>query len=259
MIYARLIVLTGTLAALSFGDTLFLRSGTSLNGRYAGGDTRQIRMLVGDHVETYQLEDVIRIEFAGNSDRSSGLRTDSRNPDEGAPLPSTSAAMNEVPVNTNLIIRMIEPVNSEHDTVGQTYRASIDEPVVINGQTVLPKGAAVTAKLVNQTASGRFEGRASLTLDLTQIQINGRMIDIATSEVTQASGSRGSRTMKTVGGGAVLGAILGGVVGGAKGVAIGLVSGGAVGAGAEVATKGQKVKIPAETRLSFLLQQPVRY
>ncbi|MBV8817619.1 MAG: hypothetical protein JO022_04625, partial [Acidobacteriaceae bacterium] len=236
---------------------LYLRSGSTLNGRYAGGDTRQVRMLVGDHVETYQLEDVLRIEFTDHADRSPGLR-EGRNPDETAPPPPPPAE-NEIPVNTNLIIRMIDPVNSERDNVGQTYRASIDEAVVVNGQVVLPKGAPVTAKLVNQTESGRFTGRASLTVDLTQIQVNGRMVDIATSEVTQASGARGSKTAKTVGGGAALGAIIGGVIGGGKGAGVGALSGGALGAGYEVVTKGEKVKIPAETRLSFLLQQPVRY
>jgi hypothetical protein len=256
---SRLIFLAGALAGLSFSDTLLLRSGSSVNGRYAGGDTRQIKMLVGDHVETYQLEEVTRIEFGSGGERLSergAVRSDRNDAPLPPPPPDNGA---EIPANTNLIVRMIESVDSQHDAVGKTFRASIDEPVVVNGQTVIPRGAEVTAKLINQTASGRFEGRASLTLDLTQIQINGRMVDILTSEVTQASRSRGTRTAETVGGGAAVGALLGGVFGGAKGLAIGVVSGAALGAGAEVATKGAKVKIPAETRLSFLLQHPVRY
>ena len=98
----------------------------------------------------------------------------------------------------------------------------------------------------------------TLTLDLMQIMINGRMVDVTTSEVTQSSNSRGSRTAKTVGGGAVLGAILGGIVGGGRGAAIGATSGAAVGGGAQVMTRGQRVKIPSETRLSFTLQNPIR-
>ena len=255
MMIPRLIVLAGALAGFSFGDTLYLRSGSSINGRYAGGDTRQIRILVGDHIETYQLDEVTRIEFAATS----GARFEDRRGDQAPPPSAVPNYAGEIPVNTNLIVRLIDNVDSERDAIGKTFRASIDEPVVLNGQTLVPKGAAVTAKLVNQSLSGRFEGRASLTLDLTQIQVNGRMVDIVTSEVTQASGSRTSRTVKTVGGGAALGALLGGVFGGAKGLAIGAVSGSALGAGAQVATKGEKVKIPAETRLSFLLQTAVRY
>lgn len=284
-------ILFCTLIPLTFGDTLYLRSGATIQGNYAGGDTRQVKFLVGDRVETYRIGEVQRVEFGGGTDnppadnaavstpppppryRDEGTRqADSRPPDSRPPdsrpaerfdratppPPEGAYPAVEIPAGTNLVVRMIDSVDSERDSVGKTFRASIDEPVVVNGQTVIPRGADVVAKLVNQAESGKFQGRTSLTLDLMQIQINGRMVDITTSEVTQASGSRGNRTAKTVGGGAAVGAILGGIFGGGKGAAIGAASGGALGAGAEVATKGQKVKIPSETRLSFLLQQPLR-
>lgn len=263
-----------TLVSVSYGDTLYLRSGATIQGNYAGGDTRQVKFVVGDHIETYQIGEVQRVEFGGLSNNSPADSVSTPPPpppryrDEGsrpperfertAPPPEGAYPAIEIPAGTNLVVRMIDNVDSERDSVGKTFRASIDEPVVVNGQTAIPRGADVVAKLVNQQESGKFQGRAALTLDLMQIQINGRMVDIATSEVTQASGSRTNRTAMNVGGGVVLGAILGGVFGGGKGAAIGAVSGGALGAGAEVATKGQRVKIPSETRLSFLLQQPLR-
>jgi hypothetical protein len=83
-------------------------------------------------------------------------------------------------------------------------------------------------------------------------------VDVTSTDVQTASNSRGSRTAKTVGGTAALGAIIGAIAGGGKGAAIGAGSGAAVGAGAEVLMKGQQVKIPSETRLTFRLQQPVR-
>ena len=272
--FLRLTLLTGAFLTMGLADTIYLRSGTSVQGSYAGGDTRQIRIVVGDHVETYQIEEITRLEFGGGGRNNAasgavpltpspryqeqGMRTERAN----TPPPPQDANYNnglEVPAGTNLVVRMIDNVDSERDSLGKTFRASIDEPVVVNGQTLIPRGAEVVAKLVSQKESGKFSGTTSLTLDLMQIQINGRMVDIATSEVTQASGSRGSRTAKTVGGGAALGAILGGIFGGGKGAAIGAASGGALGAGAEVMTKGQRVKIPSETRLSFLLQQPLRF
>ena len=271
--FLRLAALASALLTAGFADTLYLRSGATVQGSYAGGDTRQVKIVVGDHVETYPIEEVNRLEFgAGAAARSgdavqSGAVSSSTPPpryqdqgmraDRATPPQDTNAAL-DVPAGTNLVVRMIDNVDSERDNVGKTFRASIDEPVVVNGQTVIPRGADVVAKLVNQRESGKFSGTTSLTLDLMQIQVNGRMVDIATSEVTQASGSRGSRTAKTVGGGAAVGAILGGIFGGGKGAAIGAASGGALGAGAEVMTKGQRVKIPSETRLSFLLQQPLR-
>ncbi len=259
-IIPRATALACALATFSFADTLYLRSGATVQGNFAGGDTRQVKILVGDHIETYQIEEVQRFEFGlQNRSASSAPRYD-RDERNSAPPPPASENYNgtEIPSGTNLIVRMIDNVDSERDQVGKTFRASIDEPVMANGQIVIPRGAEVVAKLVNQAESGKFQGRTSLTLDLMQIQVNGRLVDITTSEVTQASASRTNRTAATVGGGAVLGAVLGGIIGGGRGAAIGATSGGALGAGAQVATKGQKVKIPSETRLSFLLQQPLR-
>jgi hypothetical protein len=143
-------------------------------------------------------------------------------------------------------------------TWGQTFRASIDEPVEVDGLPIISRGADAVVKLVEDKESGKFAGKTVLTLALESVKISGRVREINTSEVSQASGSRTVKTAATVGGGAAGGAVLGGLLGGGKGAAIGAVSGGGLGAGAEVLTKGQKVKIPSETRLSFLLQQPVR-
>ena len=154
---------------------------------------------------------------------------------------------------------MIDAVDSKVAHLGQTFRASVDEPVLVNGQTVIPRGADAQAKLVEDQQSGKFEGKTVLTLALTDITINGQMIDTTTGDVTQASKSRGARTAKVVGGATALGAIIGALAGGGRGAAIGAASGAAVGGGAEILTKGQQVKIPSETRLNFTLQQPIQF
>jgi hypothetical protein len=94
---------------------------------------------------------------------------------------------------------------------------------------------------------------------LAGITINGQTMDTTTGDVEKASRSRGSRTAAVVGGGAVFGAIIGALAGGGAGAAIGAASGAAVGTGAQVITKGQRVKIPSETRLNFTLQQPIQF
>jgi hypothetical protein len=290
--FFRVAAASAALMTFGFADTLILKSGTIIQGNYAGGDTRHVKIVVGDHVESYSLDEVSRMEFgagsqgyrdarpfdppirpegrytepppppppAPNTTSDSGFRTERKYvetppPPAYNPPPSYSA---EVPAGTVLVVRLIDGVDSDRDTMGKTFRASIDEPVVVNGQTLIPRGADVVAKLVDERQSGKFEGRAVLTLDLMQVMFNGRMVDISTSDVSQSSASRGNRTAKTVGGGAVLGAILGGVFGGGKGAAIGATSGAALGGGAQVLTHGQRVKIPSETRLSFTLQSPIR-
>jgi len=83
-------------------------------------------------------------------------------------------------------------------------------------------------------------------------------VDVNTETVTEESSSRGKRTAKVVGGTAALGTIIGAIAGGGKGAAIGLGAGAATGAGVEILTKGQRVKIPSETRLTFMLDSAVR-
>jgi hypothetical protein len=154
---------------------------------------------------------------------------------------------------------MIDDVDSQRDHVGQTYRASMAEAVQgPDGQTLIPRGADVVAKLVADEQSGKIEGRTVLTLDLQSLTIDGRSIDINTENVSQSSSSRGARSAKVIGGTAVLGAIIGAVAGGGKGAGIGTLAGAGAGTVAEVATKGQRVRIPSETRLTFTLQNPVQ-
>jgi hypothetical protein len=175
---------------------------------------------------------------------------------EPAPAPPNNAGI-EVPSGTRIVVRLIDPVNSERDNLGQTYRASLDQPVIVNGETVIPRGADAVAALIDAKQSGKIEGRTVLTLDLKTVTVNGRTYDVVTAGVPEASGSRGERSAKVIGGAAALGAIIGAAAGGGKGAAIGAGAGAGAGTAAEIATSGQKVHVPAETRLTFTLQNPI--
>jgi hypothetical protein len=249
-------------------DTLTLRSGRVITGQYLGGDARHIRMAVGDRVDTFNVEDVGDLEFSGDARQgpAPGPPPDAVPPSTGfaqapPPAPSGPPAVTgiQIPTGTAITVRMIDKVDSNVARLGETFRASVDEPVLMNGQTVIPRGADALVKLVEDQQSGKFEGKTILTLALVGITINGQTIDTTTGAVSQASSSRGARTAGVVGGSTALGAIIGALAGGGRGAAIGAASGAAVGAGAQVITKGQQVKIPSETRLTFTLQQPISF
>jgi hypothetical protein len=162
-----------------------------------------------------------------------------------------------IPAGTTMIVRTVDAINSDSSSLGATYRASIDEPVIVNGQTVIPRGTDATLKVVADQQSGKIEGKTAISLDLYSITVNGQEVPLTSSAVTSESGSRGARSAKVIGGTAVLGTILGAVAGGGRGAAIGAASGAAVGTGAEVLTHGQRVKIPSESRLTFTLNNQV--
>jgi len=226
-------------------DTVTLRDGRVITGIYLGGSAREVKIETADEIQTLDVANVSRIDFGG-----------AQEPRDREPSPAVGSIL--LPAGTKLVIRMIDGVDSERNAVGQRFAASLDEPVVIDGQTVIPRGAYVIVKLVEAKESGKFEGRTSLTLDLMSVMVNVRMLDVTTETVTEESSSRGKRTAKVVGGTAALGTIIGAIAGGGKGAAIGLGAGAATGAGAEILTKGQRVRIPSESRLTFMLDSAVR-
>jgi hypothetical protein len=97
-----------------------------------------------------------------------------------------------------------------------------------------------------------------LTLNLVSVTVRGKTVDLNTQTVSRESSSRGNRTAKVAGGTAALGAVIGAIAGGGKGAAIGAGAGAATGLGVEVLTRGQRVKIPSETRLTFVLETAIR-
>jgi hypothetical protein len=154
---------------------------------------------------------------------------------------------------------MIDAVDSDTNRVGQTFHASLDQPVMVDGNAVIPRGADAVVKLVDLKDSGKVTGRDSLTLSLQSVTINGRMVDLNTQSVSQESGSQGAKTAKVAGGTAAVGAIIGAIAGGGKGAAIGAGAGAAAGAGSQVILGGQRVRIPSETRLTFVLDNPTKF
>jgi hypothetical protein len=267
-----------TLACGLSADTLTRKDGTTVQGTFLGGDSRQIRMLVGDSARSYAIEDVSMIKFGSDAPASQPAppaNSSASNSAVPAPAPANSGralrpagsdapasvpnvAGLKIPDGSILTVRMIDPVDSQTDKVGQTYRASIDDPVNVDGRTAIPRGSDVVVKLVDDKESGKLSGRTELMLDLVSVAINGMPVEIDTQTVTQASSSRTGRTAKVVGGTAALGTVLGAIAGGGRGAAIGALSGAAAGGAVQVVTKGQRVKIPTETRLSFTLQQSIQ-
>jgi hypothetical protein len=291
LIYAGIALACATIA---FADTITLKNGRVISGTYLGGTARTVRVDDGVNVRTLDVSDVVRIEFSGNSyesSRNSGgpsngptLRrrpesssndadSDSDRPvlrrspsPENVMRPEASAApppptmvSGTLPAGTNLVIRMIESVDSETNRVGQSFRASLDQPVMVDGQTVIPRGADATVTLVDAKESGKLTGRADLTLSLQSVSINGRMVDINSQTINKEGSSQGEKTAKVAGGTAAVGAIIGAIAGGGKGAAIGAGAGAAAGAGSQVILGGSKVRIPSETRLTFVLDTPTRF
>jgi hypothetical protein len=181
-----------------------------------------------------------------------------------APAPVTPAAPAEpepieveIPAGTPLVVRMVDEVDSEVNRTGEVFRASLDAPLMADGEVVVPAGTDVFVKLVEAKSAGRLAGRSELRLELVRLQFQGKSYTLISSTYEQVGTSRGKRTAATIGGGAAIGAAIGAIAGGGKGAAIGAAVGGAGGTAVQVLTKGQQIKIPSETRLEFRLEAPL--
>jgi hypothetical protein len=156
-----------------------------------------------------------------------------------------------------LAIRLGENLSTEHNYTGDTFRGTLDVPIVIDGFIIADKGSKVLGRIASAQQAGRMEGRSNLSLVLTEINTtDGQRVAIETNSYGKQGASNVGQNAAKMAGGAALGAIIGAIGGGGKGAAIGAGVGGAAGTGAVLLTHGKPVVLTAETQLSFQLAKP---
>jgi hypothetical protein len=152
---------------------------------------------------------------------------------------------------------MIDEVDSSTSKVGDPFQASLESALVVNDTVVAPKGADVFGELRQAKSAGKISGAAQLTLALTGVRINGKMVPVNSTTYELAGKSRGAQSGERIGGGAVVGAVIGAIAGGSRGAAIGAGVGAGAGTAVQVMTHGEQIRIPSETLLEFKLEQDV--
>ena len=176
-----------------------------------------------------------------------------------AGLGAFPALQNKITVaaGTRILIRMIDSIDTTKQQAGYRFTASLETNLQVDNDVVAPRGSTVYGRLASASSAGRMSGSSELTLELTDLVINGTAYPLLTSEYSIRGSGEGSKTAKKVVGGAGLGALIGGVAGGGKGAGIGVLAGAAGGTALAASKKGQQLSIPSETLLEFRLAQPV--
>jgi len=262
--WSRILTIAGfalLLASVVSADTLELKDGRVLQGKYLGGTQAVVRFEINGEVQTFNTNQIVAITFTGGGNGAPAPAAAMAPAEEARPAASQpqTAPTSEVtlPAGQPLLVRMIDSVDSTKNHVGDVFHASLETDLNVNGVLVARKGSDVYGKLVTAEQSGKFAGHSELQLELTSMMIDGRSYALVSSDYNVQGKGRGADTAKKVGGMAAVGAIIGAIAGGGKGAAVGAAAGGATGAGVQVLTKGEQVKIPSETLLEFRLQQPV--
>jgi outer membrane lipoprotein SlyB len=154
-------------------------------------------------------------------------------------------------------VRVIDGVDSSVNKAGEIFHASLEAPLVVDNEVLVPKGADVYVRLSNASSAGHISGQSELHLELVKLEFQGNSYPLVSSTYSVSGQNRSKNSAEKIGGGAVLGALIGAIAGGGKGAAIGAGVGGGAGGVYQGATKGQAVKIASETKLDFQLDQPV--
>ena len=245
-------------------DTLELKDGRILKGKYLGGTQAVLRFEQNGEVQTFSTTEIVALTFTGNPGHSAPTPAPAAAPAETPAMAPTAGVASSlsggnvtIPAGQSLLVRMIDSVDSSKNHVGDVFHASLETDLNVSNSIVARKGTDVYGRLANAQEAGHVSGSAELQLELTRMVIDGKDYPIVSSDYSLRGKGRGSDTAKKVGGGAVAGAIIGAIAGGGRGAAIGAGVGSAAGAGVQVFTRGQQVKVPSETLLEFRLQQPV--
>ncbi|OFV96474.1 MAG: hypothetical protein A3F68_06120 [Acidobacteria bacterium RIFCSPLOWO2_12_FULL_54_10] len=162
-----------------------------------------------------------------------------------------------IPSGTTIQIRLEEAISTEKNYSGDRFTASLNGPLIIDGNYVAPSRSQVIGQLIDVEPSGRVEGRARMTLELRKLIIDNSEYEIATEPKTLVAKSTKKKDAKIIAGSAALGAAIGAIAGGGKGAAIGAGVGGGSGTGYVLATKGDPVAYGSEAKFTFTLAQPL--
>jgi hypothetical protein len=248
-------------ASLAWADTLELKNGSLIKGKFMGGTDSEVRFQVGSSVQKYNLADVVSLKFDSDAPAS-----DQPNPVPAslpsAPQPTAPENVKApvsvtIPAGTRIYVRTIDPIDSTQQQVGDRFQASLEEPLRVNGIEIVSRDSGVYGQLTESKETGTFTGRSQLRLELTAFVVNGKTIPIVTGDYQLTGKSRGASTAKRTVGGAAVGSIIGTLAGGGEGATIGAGVGAAAGAGSETVTRGDQVRVRSGTLIEFNLEQDV--
>jgi hypothetical protein len=245
-------------ASMAWADTLELKNGSLIKGKFLGGTETEISFQVGSTVQKYNVADIVSLKFDAEGAASAPPpQPQSSLPDAPQPVApvETRPADLTIPAGTPIYVRTIDAIDSANNQVGDRFQASLEEPLTFEGSVVAAKDTLVYGRLTESKESGTFAGRSKLRLELTGIVVNGKIVPVVTGEYEATGKSRGASTARRTVAGAALGALIGAAADGGQGAAIGAGVGAGAGATSEIIIGGDQVKVPSETVLDFTLLQ----
>lgn len=162
-----------------------------------------------------------------------------------------------VPSSTSIHVVLNSALSSNRSNPGDHFEATVSQPVVINGKTVIPKGAEATGVVVDSLPSGKMDRRAHLLIALESVTVAGSRYSIRTASNAKIEPPRRRRDLSLIGTGAGTGAIIGAIAGAGAGALIGAPIGAGAGTAVALLTGKHNIRLAPETPMTFELARPV--
>lgn len=242
LIFWSLAIVVAIGGAVLSADRVKLRSGRVVEGNFMSADTKIVRVLLANgSIAEFPIADIVSVEF-----------TPRKAPAAPPPDPAKAPAPITLKEGTMLNVRLTQAIEVDAAQAGMTFKALLDDPVMVAGNIVIPRGSPVELQAAKVEQAGKMKGADKISLKANSISFAGRKYEMVTTYVESSGSGEGKKTTRKVAGGAGLGAAIGGIAGGGTGAAIGALAG--AGAGAVMASQGtEHLSLPAETRLQFSL------
>jgi hypothetical protein len=172
----------------------------------------------------------------------------------GAPAPAPAPEPPTLPRGTRLEVRLSQTIDVKHAESGERFSGTLAEPVVDGNTVVVPAGSGATGEVLVAHRRGRFKGQSVLALTLTRLDVNGTQYRVDTGSLARTKKGKGKRSAAFIGGGAGMGMLIGGLATGGVGLLVGGLAGGGAGALGAAFTGNRDLSIPAESVVTFRLQ-----
>ena len=235
--------------------TVSMQDGRKMSGAVVASSPSQITLAGDDSItHTIPMQQVKSIEYADEAAAQPKALAERE--------PAAATFSYELPAGTEISVRNDETIDSRTAVEGQAFAAEVPKDVLdASGAVAIPRGSRAQLIIVSASGGGRIKGSSDLALTLGSVSVAGRRYALDTSNLRQRGKSglgTNKRTATYTGGGAAVGAIIGAIAGGGKGAAIGAGAGAGAGALTQILTKGEAIRVPAESVLTFKLDKPLR-
>jgi hypothetical protein len=166
-----------------------------------------------------------------------------------------------VPAGTIMAISFLDPLSSKTSQVGQTFRTSVTQDVVLVDKVVIPAGSILSGTVTEAVPLKKIGGKAKLALDFTAIELPTGEIAPIKATFAEEGKSETKKDTATIGGATAGGALLGRILGKKdkkKATIIGAILGAAAGTVIASKTEGEEVEIPVGSPMNLQLTEPAK-